>query len=141
MSPDMLALLKRRVYDMSGIIKVNVYLNNKLIQVPNFKSYVSLYLNEDREVIAQIEQNRQSRWQVLVCRSEGQFMQVSFVNAIHTSKGGTHVNYILDQITEKIISAVAKKKQPPIKPFQIKANLKIFVNCLIENPSFDSQIK
>jgi DNA topoisomerase-2 len=68
-------------------------------------------------------------------------MQVSFVNGIYTSKGGTHVNYILDQITDKILSIVAKKKQPPLKPFQIKANLKLFISCLIENPSFDSQIK
>jgi DNA topoisomerase II len=82
-------------------------------------------------VIASIDKNRQSRWQVIVCKSEGQFMQVSFVNGIYTSKGGTHVNYILDQIIEKIFIAIAKKKQPPIKPFQLKAQLKIFINCLI----------
>jgi DNA topoisomerase-2 len=28
-----------------------------------------------------------------------------------------------------------------IKPHQIKANLWIFVNCLVENPAFDSQTK
>lgn len=44
MSPDMLSILKRRVYDISGITKVNVYLNNKLVQIPNFKSYVKNYL-------------------------------------------------------------------------------------------------
>jgi DNA topoisomerase-2 len=44
MSPDMLSILKRRVYDISGITKVSVYLNNKLVQIPNFKSYVKNYL-------------------------------------------------------------------------------------------------
>lgn len=29
-------------------------------------------------------------------------MQVSFVNSICTSKGGTHVNYIADQARERI---------------------------------------
>ena len=28
-----------------------------------------------------------------------------------------------------------------VKPFQIKGHLWIFVNCLIENPAFDSQTK
>ncbi len=68
-------------------------------------------------------------------------MQVSFVNGIYTSKGGTHIQYIIDQIVEKVITALAKKKHAGIKPFQVKAHFKLFVNCLIDNPSFDSQIK
>jgi DNA topoisomerase-2 len=34
-----------------------------------------------------------------------------------------------------------KNKKLIIKPHQIKANLWVFVNCLIENPAFDSQTK
>lgn len=34
-----------------------------------------------------------------------------------------------------------KNKKLVIKPHQIRANLWIFVNCLIENPAFDSQTK
>lgn len=76
-----------------------------------------------------------------VCRSEGEHVQVSFVNAIATTRGGTHVAYILDQVTEKIIGALSKKKGPAIKPSQVKTHLKVFVNCLIDNPSFSSQTK
>lgn len=36
-SPDMINLMKRRVYDISGILKVKVFLNGKMVQVPNFK--------------------------------------------------------------------------------------------------------
>jgi len=39
---------------------------------------------------------------VVASISEGEFRQVSFVNGICTSKGGTHVNYLIDQIVEKI---------------------------------------
>jgi DNA topoisomerase-2 len=63
------------------------------------------------------------------------------VNSICTSKGGTHVNYLVDQIVQKLIAAVSKKNTPTIKPFQVKAHLRLFVNCLIDNPCFDSQIK
>ncbi len=40
------------------------------------------------------------------------------------------------------MDAVQKKnKAAPIKAFQIKNHMWLFVNCLIENPSFDSQTK
>ena len=46
-------------------------------------------------------------------------------------------------MVSKMMTAVKKKasKELNIKPFQIKNHLWVFVNCLIENPSFDSQTK
>ena len=67
---------------------------------------------------------------------------MSFVNAICTSKGGTHVDYIANQITSRIHAALLKKnKKLNIKPHQIRANLWVFVNSLVVNPAFDSQTK
>lgn len=67
---------------------------------------------------------------------------MSFVNSIATTKGGTHVAYVTDQIVDKIMEVAKKKnKGAPIKPFQVKNHLWVFVNCLIENPTFDSQTK
>ncbi len=41
------------------------------------------------------------------------------------------------------VEAVKKKdkKGAPVKPFQAKNHLWLFVNCLVENPTFDSQTK
>ena len=79
---------------------------------------------------------------MVVSISDGEFRQVSFVNSICTSRGGTHVNFITDQLVEKIQEKLLKKdKKLNVKPFQIKAHLWIFVNALIENPTFDSQTK
>ena len=49
----------------------------------------------------------------------------------------------MDQVVSKMIVAVKRKasKELNIKPFQIKNHLWVFVNCLIENPAFDSQTK
>ena len=76
------------------------------------------------------------------------------MNSIATTKGGTHVNYVVDQVpttlsfysppqvVDKLIEAVNKKnKAAPVKPFQVKNHLWVFVNCLVENPTFDSQTK
>ena len=44
LTPDIVSLLKKRVYDIAGIIKVKVYLNGKLIPIPSFKEYVKKYM-------------------------------------------------------------------------------------------------
>ncbi|CAM9541923.1 unnamed protein product [Chrysoparadoxa australica] len=59
-----------------------------------------------------------------------------------TPRGGTHVNAITSQITKRL-SDYINKKHPSItvSPAQVKQHLFLFVNALIENPSFDSQMK
>ena len=82
------------------------------------------------------------RWEIAFCISDGSFNQVSFVNSIATTLGGTHVDYVANMIVNKIIEQIKKKnKKAIIKPFQIKAKMFLFVNCLVENPAFTSQTK
>lgn len=68
--------------------------------------------------------------------------QVSFVNSIATIKGGTHVDYITNQITSFVMNKVNKKKKDAnVKAHNVKNHLWVFVNALIDNPAFDSQTK
>ena len=149
---DMVSLLQKRVYDLAGCIKgVKVYLNNQLLKIKSFRQYVDLYVNSMAKTTdpeggalrpSPIHEVINDRWEVCFLPSDGQFQQVSFVNSICTVKGGTHVTYVADQIVAKIVEAVKKKnKAAPLKPFQIKQHLCLFVNALIENPTFDSQTK
>ena len=142
---DIVALMRKRVYDLAGVISptVKVYLNEKQIHIRGFSKYVDMYFPKNSEHPKIIEkQSEDSRWEVIVSISDGQFQQVSFVNSICTSRGGTHVNYITEQITDKLIETIKKKhKNLNIKPFQIRNHLWVFINCLIENPTFDSQTK
>ncbi len=138
LTPDIIALFKKRVYDLAGVLKgkVTIYLNDELIPIKNFEDYIDMYL-ADSEQMKLIYQNK--RWEVIVSASEGTFKQVSFVNSVSTSKGGTHVNYVMDQIIEKVLKEIRKlKPRLSIKNYIIKNNLSLFINCLIENPSFDS---
>ncbi|EPR78948.1 DNA topoisomerase II [Spraguea lophii 42_110] len=137
---DILSLLKKRVYDLAGIVKkVDVYLNDKKIEIKNFKEYISYYEGEHKNILHEIPNDR---WEVAVLLSDDQFQQVSFVNSICTTKGGSHVNFITDQIVDAIIENFKKKeKSVKIKPQQVKRCLFVFINSLIENPAFDSQTK
>lgn len=74
--------------------------------------------------------------------SDGHFQQVSFVNSICTTKGGKHVGSITDQVTKALCDLVSKKHRGvPVKPAHVRNHMWVFVNCLIENPAFDSQTK
>ena len=145
---DIISLFIKRVYDMSGVTpkSVNVYYNEEKIDIRNFQDYISMYTNaikdEDEEDAIIYYEQPNERWEIGMSLSESQFQQVSFVNSISTSKGGTHVNYVTDKIVQKILEVIQKKnKTLNIKPQHVKQHIWIFVNCLIENPAFDSQTK
>ncbi|ETW58282.1 DNA topoisomerase 2 [Plasmodium falciparum CAMP/Malaysia] len=99
--------------------------------------------NNDEDEIVKIHE-KQHRWEIVVSKSDGsQFQQVSFVNSICTTKGGSHVNYIVEQLLSSLSKkANAKNKGGmEIKSGHIRNHLWVFVNCLIVNPTFDSQTK
>ncbi|XP_068023099.1 DNA topoisomerase 2-alpha [Melanerpes formicivorus] len=145
---DIVALMSRRAYDIAGSTKdVRVFLNGQRLPVKGFRSYVDLYLkdkvDETGNALKVIHEEVNSRWEVCLTLSEKGFQQVSFVNSIATTKGGRHVDYVADQLVTKLIDVVKKKNKNGVgvKPFQVKNHMWIFVNCLIENPTFDSQTK
>ncbi|KAJ3046795.1 DNA topoisomerase 2 [Rhizophlyctis rosea] len=157
---DIVAVMRKRVYDVAGVVRdVKVYLNGERIKVKSFKDYVKLYLESGKEageggsakgVTSVLYERPNERWEVCFAVSEGGqfqqrqtlFPQISFVNSICTTKGGTHVNNVVDQIVHAATDALKKKdKNLNPKAHQIKSNIWIFINSLIENPTFDSQTK
>uniref|UniRef100_A0AC34QUD2 DNA topoisomerase 2 n=1 Tax=Panagrolaimus sp. JU765 TaxID=591449 RepID=A0AC34QUD2_9BILA len=146
---DIIGLMSKRAYDVAGSTKgVTVFLNGKKIPVQGFKQYVELYtkdkVDEEGEPLKVVHEIINDRWEVACTVSEKDFQQVSFVNSIATTKGGTHVDYIVDQIVKNMMDGLKKKlgkNSFPIKPSQVKNHIWVFVNCLIENPTFDSQTK
>lgn len=152
---DTEGLLKKRVYDLAGTVKdVKVFLNDERLKIKGFKQYVDMYLSSAQAEAAEqsgggaqtkptvVYEQLGPRWEIAFTVSDGTFQQVSFANSISTSKGGTHVMYIADQVAKTLITAVTKKnKGATVKPAQVKNHMWLFVNCLIENPTFDSQTK
>ena len=145
---DIISLFEKRVFDMAGITpkSVSVYLNGKKLNVKNFEDYIHMYLEaskeEDEIDPPMVFEQPHERWEIGMSLSESEFQQVSFVNAISTYKGGKHVDYVTDKIVKVILEKIEKKeKKLTVRPQHVKQHLWIFVNCLIENPVFDSQTK
>jgi DNA topoisomerase-2 len=101
---DIVSLMQKRVIDLAGIThsSVNVFLNGKKLPVKGFKDYINYYLKDDN-IEGEIEYPRiyespNNRWEVMLTVADTSFNQVSFCNSICTSKGGTHVNHVVDQV-------------------------------------------
>ena len=158
MDDDCEALFKRRVYDLAGTCRgVKVFLNGNRIKLGEgkngaFKKYMEMYTkaikrergeeaaNDNSDIITD---SPDPRWEIGFAVSDGTFQQVSFVNSVATTSGGTHVNYIADQVCNKLMDIVKKKNKggATLKPTQIRNHIFLFVNCLIVNPAFTSQTK
>ncbi|KAK7872076.1 hypothetical protein R5R35_004560 [Gryllus longicercus] len=139
---DIVDLMTRRAFDVAASTAVNVFLNNKKLSVHSFKEYVNLFIPKDLDNPPKVVYEKvNDRWEVAVTVSEG-FQQMSFVNSIATTKGGRHVDHVTEQIVKNILDKANKKhKGSGIKQFQVKNHLWVFLNCLIINPTFDSQTK
>lgn len=146
LTPDMLALLKKRIYDIGAVTdhsikKVKISYNDTQIPVKNFQQYIDLYIGP-KDTCKRVYENPDERWEYAVALSPThEYMQVSFVNGICTFKGGKHVDYITGQIVRKLCDYIEKKKKVKVNSTAIKEQLLLFLRCDIENPSFDSQTK
>jgi DNA topoisomerase-2 len=143
LSADLIALLKKRVYDISAVTDktIKVKYNSVLIPTKSFEQYINLYIG-DKTSSPRVYEEANGRWEYAVALTPtNEFIQVSFVNGIYTSKGGKHVEYILGQITRKLAEFIEKKKKIKVNPNTIKEQLILFLRCDIENPAFDSQTK
>ena len=111
------------------------------MDVKDFQQYVSMYIGSKSDKPRVYEQMN-DRWEYCVTISPlEEFAHVSFVNGIYTTKGGRHVEYLINQIIKKLVAFIKKKKKVEVKASTIKEQIMIFVNSVIENPSFDSQTK
>ena len=108
---DVVDLMRKRTYDVAGVLGrgCSVSFNGQHVPVRSFSEYVRLYLPSPETPRASIKVG--DRWEVVVAPSDGQFQQVSFVNGICTTKGGTHVNLVVDQIAKALSETLVKKNK------------------------------
>lgn len=128
-------MMRRRCVDIAACNpNLRVVFNDTTYTFPSFKDYCSLYT-------ADIIYESDARWRVGIAPSEGSFTQVSFVNAVETRDGGTHVEYIINQVVNWLRERLRKKHKIDLKPAEIRNHFTVFVQADIVNPAFSSQTK
>ncbi|AYV79726.1 MAG: hypothetical protein Faunusvirus43_3 [Faunusvirus sp.] len=140
MSDDIVALFNKRVIDIAATsrTKVKASFNGVKIDVSTFKKYIELYYPESDIIYEETETYRIG----VIYRPDNGFEAISHVNGISTHRGGTHVEYISNDICKRLTDIILKKnKTLKIKAAQLKDNLVLFIDCILVNPSFSSQTK
>ena len=140
---NMFRMFKKRTYDVAAVTdkSIKVTFNKSVVPVRTFENYIDMFIGSKTDT-KRVYEKFNDRWEYAVCISPlDEFAHISFVNGINTMKGGKHVEYLLNQLVKKLTEYIKKKKKVTVKPTTIKEQLMLFVNCVVENPSFDSQTK
>src|SRR5574344_761393 len=130
-------LIEKRVYDIAACNpKMKIYLNGEMIKMKSFEDYIKMYTNSYI-----YDSKKDGSWSIGISSSHNGFQQVSFCDSIDTFDGGSHVDYLLNQIIIKIREYFLKKHKTDIKPSEIKNHMFVFIDATVLNPSFSSQTK
>lgn len=105
-----------------------------VLKFKSFEEYIQLY-SEDYH----FEESKD--WKIGFAKSENGFQNVSFVNSVHTKDGGTHVEYITNQLIAQLREMIKKKHRIDVKPSDIRNHLYVFIDSTVINSFFSSQTK
>jgi DNA topoisomerase-2 len=132
---DHVQIMRKRCIDLAACNQnLKIKFNGELFQFPTFKDYCKLYSDN-------VIYEEEGRWKVGVLPSDGSFTQVSFVNAVETKDGGTHVDHVSAGVIEWIRERVRKKHKLELKPSELRNHFFFLVQSDIVNPAFSSQTK
>lgn len=138
---DFIALMSRYIVDDAMIVsveKVSVYLNGIKLPVKQFKDYVRLYQPEGQKELLVLMSDTSE----CIITPSTTYEQISFVNGVHTKKGGVHVDAWADAIFRELSKKInSKYKDLKLTSKDVKQHFRIFVNCNVVNPEFATQSK
>jgi DNA topoisomerase-2 len=134
---DHYKMIEKRIYDIAACnTGLKIYFNGDLININSFEDYIKLYTEEYF-----YEFKKDKTWSLAIALSQNGFQQVSFANTTETYDGGTHVDYVMNQIIVSLREFFLKKHKVDIKPSELKQHMFLFLDATVINPSFSSQTK
>ncbi len=150
MSDDMIAIFHTRVIELAALTSAKVSWQGAAVPTNNFEKFVKLFIRENSSAMAYEKSG--DRWEIAAVLTDQLYegddgtaekrneRAISFVNGINTRKGGKHVDKVASVVLTDFCE-LAKKKKIVVKPGQIRDSVVFFINSVIVNPKFDSQIK
>jgi len=127
-------LIEKRTWDTAmWCSKARVTFNDAILVLNSIEDCAKMHVGD-----VPLAKMKTENFEIVVGHStSGAFQQVSFVNGIATTRGGSHV----DKVVKVICDAISTDKRVTVKPAQIKASLFVFIKAVVINPTFSSQTK
>ena len=136
-SIDMIKLLEKRVVDLIGLSKtsIQIFLNEKKLENSSFENYLQKFPSEEKWIVGSCVKN--TMWSFAIRFNTTYTPHISFVNGIYTNRGGKHIEYMMDLLTEKLKKFVG----PEFNKKLLYDYTTICLKTSIINPTFGSQAK
>lgn len=139
---DITRLYTRYVLDAAMLSKIDVYLNDELLQIHNISDYSLLYhtLTEEKLHI-------KTKTSEILLTPAKEYQSISFVNGIYTRFGGQHVDSWTEALFRPIVDKFngkdkkTKTKTPKININDVKQFFRIIVVSTVIRPEFNGQNK
>jgi DNA topoisomerase-2 len=146
---DMIRCFHTRIIELAALVgkDVKVTWNGGAVASNTFEKFIKLFLRDG--MTGSAYEHCGPRWEIGAILASHLYSDeeelpedkhISFVNGIHTKKGGKHVETVGRKVLGDFCE-LANKKKVDIKPGQLKNSIVLFINSTIVNPSFDSQSK
>lgn len=128
--------LVRRVWEIAACAPhIEIKLNGYYVNCKSFEDFIKMFSKEYVYIDL-------GKWKLGFAHSKDDgFKHISFVNTTNTYNGGTHIDYIMNMVVDKIRDHIEKKTKQKVKPSDIKNHFMMFVDATINNPRYDSQTK
>lgn len=132
---QVIKIIEDRLQTLSVVYPSITFKFNGTRVIGNFKKYAQQF--DEHMLISNTE-----KCAIGIGRSDDGFRQLTYVNNIHTKNGGTHIDYVMDELSNELIPLIKRKHKVEVNKARIKECLTIvmFVRDM-SNMRFDSQTK
>ncbi len=154
LTEDVIALLRKYLYDLAMITKVPVYFNGELVPVRTLLDYAHSYYPRLEERARDEYLSLTTTNSEVIIMPGRPALSIAFTNGIPNPEGGVHVAAWSKLIFSALAARLNKKneekgekekkgekKGPKITAADVKNYLSIFLVCTLDNPTFTSQEK
>lgn len=144
--PTLRKLLETRTWQAAAYTSAKVYYNEVLIPVKTFEDFCQMFTENLVLSTSMIKSDKPSEypWEICMAVSDGKERHMSIVNGVYMPKGGSHIQYIQNQIVANLRDRVEKEIKKSGVKFNknyITNNVFVFMKGPIPSPEFLSQTK
>lgn len=128
-SDDMVALCLRATLDASAWTdaKTQVYWNGTKLPTKTLEAYADLWMGPKQEV-PRVSLSFHPLWNAVISASGDDVMQqMSWVNGVATTRGGKHIDAVLDLVCDSLGSLIQKKHKQKVSKQTIRNQISILL--------------
>jgi len=137
---DTISLVEDRISSLQlAFPEITFSFNKKRIKENHIKKYASLFTSDEH---ASIIYSQTDTISLFFVPSEDGFRSNSYLNGVNTRLGGAYVDFVINGITDELVTMIKRKYKIDVTKSVVKNGLTLvlFARNFV-NPKFDSQTK